>query len=179
MGQRCSWVLSATLVASSALLILASPAAARAQGTVYQSEQERERSTEAYQDGVRHGQDDARAGTRNDSPGDRWTLPGDRTAWKDGYVAGYQQFQSSSGTTQAANPELNSDPARYGYDDGLAQGREDKRKGEAFRPTGGHLYKESNHGWSSNYGEKEHYKQVYRQAYAKGYEEGYNGGVPH
>ena len=178
MGQR-SLLLSATLVASSALLILASPAPARAQGTTYQSEQDRERSTEAYQDGLRHGRDDARAGTRNDSPGDRWTLPGDQTAWRDGYSAGYQEISSQMAAPGASGPDLNSIPARYGYDDGLAQGQKDKEKGESFRPTTGDFYKHSDHGWSADYGDKEHYKQVYRQAYAKGYQEGYNGGIPH
>ena len=178
MRKHCSLLLSAALITGAALFVLGTPARARAQDSAYQSEQDRERSTEAYRDGYRHGQDDARAGVRNDSPGDRWTLAGDRTAWRDGYLAGYQEVQAQAAPPVVVGSDLDSGPARYGYEDGLAQGRTDRRKGENFRPTSGHFYKDANHGWSDSYGDKDHYKQVYRQAYAKGYEQGYNGGVP-
>ena len=176
MSRTVSLLLSAALVAGSAWL--AHPTLLRAQGTT-QSEQDRERSTEAYRDGYRHGQDDARAGVRNDSPGDRWTLAGDQMAWRDGYSTGYQEIAAQSPPPSGVSSQtLNSDPMRYGYEDGLAQGRADQRKGKTFAPTGSRLYSQGDHGWSVSYGEKDHYKQVYREAYAKGYQEGFNGNVP-
>ena len=156
MKTRISFLAGAVLAAGLGLPLLVTPVPARAQGALSQTDQDRERSTEAYRDGYGHGQDDARAGVRNDMPGDRWTLPSDQTAWKDGYSAGYQEIASQGAAPGISSSDLNSDPARFGYDDGLAQGRKDKQKGEAFRPTNGEFYKHSDHGWTPDYGDKQH-----------------------
>jgi hypothetical protein len=177
MRNKCSFLLSAILAGSAFTVILHSTPL-QAQGAIFQSEERREASTEAFRDGYLHGQEDAKAGIRNDTPGDRWTLSSDQMAWRDGYAAGYQETMSQSAAPAPPSPDLNSGPARYGYEDGLAQGRRDRDKGAKFRPTDSNFYKRADHGWSDTDIDKDHYKQVYRQAYAKGYEQGYNGNVP-
>ena len=175
MRKKGSILLSAALLAGSAGTLLVNPHALNAQEASSQSALDRERATQAYRDGYQHGQNDARAGVRNDSPGDRWTLESDQTAWRDGYSAGYQQVGSNPSSSANSPGAMNSDPERFGYQDGLAQGRKDRQKGDKFRPTNGHFYKDADHGWSSAFPDKDHYKEIYRQAYANGYEEGYKG----
>ena len=78
-----------------------------------------------------------------------------------------------------ANPSESSDATRYGYEDGLAAGRKDKDGGHSFRPTDGDMYKNADHGWTADLGDKDHYKQLYRQSYAQGYQTGYGAATSH
>lgn len=170
-----------------ALVLTAVPAIAQATSDSSSQMQEANRNSEAYRDGYLHGQTDAQNGARSDQPSERWTSTDDRTAYSQGYDAGYMHAAPaagsanpapSSGTTAADLRASTTGPERYGYDDGLANGRHDKAKGNKFKPTDGDMYKHGDHGWSADFGDKDHYKQLYRQAYTKGYEQGYNGGVP-
>ena len=126
-------------------------------------------------DGYQHGQNDARAGVRNDSPGDRWTLESDQTAWRDGYSAGYQQVGSNPPSSATSPGTMNSDPERFGYQDGMAQGPRTNRRAKNSGQRTGISTEDGDHGWSSAFPDKDHYKEVYRQAYTNGYEEGYKG----
>lgn len=165
------------------LTFAAAPAVAQTMDSPSAQVQQANTASEAYRDGFLHGQTDARNGVRNDQPTARWASEGERNSYRDGYQAGYMQ---SSPASTSSNPATSADamnynqpgPAQYGYNDGLANGRKDKTKGDKFKPTDGDMYKHADHGWAAEFGDKDHYKQVYRQAYAKGYEEGYNGGVP-
>jgi hypothetical protein len=171
------------LLLGAALVGSALPAVSQSttDGTPSAQMQEANRNSEAYRDGFLHWQTDASNGVRNDQPSSRWASSDDQMAYQQGYQAGYQHANPVPRATSAAattgQPMVG--PSRYGYDDGLANGRKDKAKGDKFKPTEGDMYKHADHGWSADFGDKDHYKQVYRQAYTQGYQEGYNGGVPH
>lgn len=171
------------LVIGAGLACAAAPAVSQTMDSPSAQVQQANTASEAYRDGFLHGQTDAHNGARNNEPTARWTTDADRNAYSDGYQAGYMQSSpaSAGNTAAAAADTMNYNqpgPAQYGYNDGLANGRKDKTKGDKFKPTEGDMYKHADHGWSGEFGDKDHYKQVYRQAYAKGYQEGYNGGVP-
>jgi len=176
------------LMLGAALALSAAPVFAQSTADSSAQMQDANRNSEAYRDGFLHGQTDAQNGVRNDQAPGRWASTEDRTAYSQGYDAGYMHTAPAAGATSPAPTSgtaaadmraATTGPERYGYDDGLANGRRDKAKGDKFKPTGGDMYKHADHGWSADFGDKDHYKQVYRQAYTKGYEEGYNGGVPH
>jgi hypothetical protein len=68
------------------------------------------------------------------------------------------------------------DQARQiGYQDGVADGRNDRATGHSFRPTQDDNYKNASRGHNSSMGDKQTYKNAYREGYARGYPEGYNG----
>jgi hypothetical protein len=148
----------------------------------------------AYQNGFDHGKADAQSHLpSNSQPRDQWTSDDARSAYRQGYTAGYAAGSSAAstpapgaaaaGTAAAgtagamANPSVSNDAARFGYQDGLAAGRKDKDGGHSFRPTDSDMYKNADHGWTADFGDKDHYKQLYRQSYAQGYQAGY-GATP-
>jgi hypothetical protein len=130
-----------------------------------------ERLGDAYENGYVHGQADAQAGSpRNGQPsGNQWTTDEAHRAYRKGYDAGYQSAPSSTPSAAVPSPGAN----RYGYNDGLAVGRKDHDGGHSFKPTDSEMYKKADHGWSADFGDKEHYRQLYRQAYSQGYQDGY------
>jgi len=65
---------------------------------------------------------------------------------------------------------------RYGYQDGVNEGSNDRQTGHSFRPTHDRGYELATNGYNSSLGvSKDQYKQWYRQAYQQGYQQGYNG----
>ena len=171
------------LLLEAALLVgCAAPALAAPQQ--YQSDQDRDRdrNTQAYTDGYAQGQADARGhAIRNDRATAQWTKDDDTRAYRQGYAAGYDNIINGSAARNA--PETNLGPGdqqarQFGYQDGLAAGRADQMKGHAFKPDDHHLYKDATHGWATELGTKEQFKQLYREGFVKGYEEGYKGTGP-
>jgi hypothetical protein len=174
-----------------AALLFALPSAKAQSGAAAASDAQQQPGT-AYQNGFDHGKADAQSHLpSNSQPRDQWTTDDARSAYRQGYTAGYAAGSSAissavpgaaaAGTAGApgamANPSVSSDAARFGYDDGLAAGRKDKDSGHSFRPTDSDMYKNADHGWTADFGDKDHYKQLYRQSYASGYQTGY-GATP-
>ena len=62
---------------------------------------------------------------------------------------------------------------RFGFEDGVNDGRNDFLGGRRFRPEHSGNYKHADHGYDGRFGDKGRYKDVYRHAYQRGYEEGY------
>lgn len=60
---------------------------------------------------------------------------------------------------------------RFGYDDGLSDGANDRRNGYSFRPDHYDNYKNADRGCP--FVNKEKYRQNYRQGYEEGYRRGY------
>ncbi len=150
----------------------------------YQSDQERdrERNTQAYNDGFAQGQADARVhAIRNDRPTAQWTKDDDQRAYQQGYDAGYANIMNGrSSNAPAETPMAHGDQQaqQFGYQDGLAAGRYDQMKGNKFKPRDHDLYKDGTHGWTTELGTKDQYKNLYRESFVKGYEEGYKGTGP-
>ncbi len=63
---------------------------------------------------------------------------------------------------------------QIGYTDGMEHGRVDRSQGVSsnFRDEN---YKRGDHGYSSDMGSRDQYKQAYRSAYEQGYNDGYTG----
>jgi len=173
-------LLGAAMVAGCAALAVAAP---RQQ---YQSDQERdrERNTQAYNDGYAQGQADARShAIRNDQASSRYTKDDDTRAYRQGYDSGYDNIMNNGSARDnagipASMPHGDQEATQFGYQDGLAAGRADQRKGHQFDPHGHGLYKDGEHGWTSTLGTKDQYKNLYREAFVKGYEDGYRGTGP-
>jgi hypothetical protein len=143
----------------------------------------------AYQNGYDHGQADAQQKLpSNNQPTDQWTTDEARSAYRKGYDAGYSAAPSNTGkstsdTSGSAAPAGSQTAAgdaadRYGYQDGLAAGRKDHDAGHSFRPTEDDMYKSADHGWTADFGDRDHYRQLYRQGYTRGYQEGYGSPPP-
>ena len=171
-------LLGAALIAGCAAPVLAQQ---------YQSDQQidRERNTQAYNDGYAQGQADARSHTsRNDAATARWTKDDDTRAYRQGYDAGYDNIINNGSARENAGIPANlghgdQQATQFGYQDGLAAGRADQRKGHDFDPHGHGLYKDGLHGWTSTLGAKDQFKNLYREGFVKGYEDGYHGNGPH
>jgi opacity protein-like surface antigen len=146
----------------------------------YQSDQDRDRqrNTQAYDDGYAQGQADARAhAIRNNQATSQWTKDDDTRAYRQGYDAGFDNIANAArepaGESRLGHPDQQAE--QFGYQDGLAAGRNDVRKGDKFKPEDHDFYKDADRGWTASLGTKDNYKQFYRQGFVRGYEEGYKG----
>ena len=158
----------------------------------YQNDQDRDRdrNTQAYNDGYAQGQADARShAIRNDRPTTQWSKDDDQRAYRQGYDAGYQNIMNGT-MSDRDHDRATASPAdqmaagdrqaeQFGYQDGLAAGRQDRNKGDKFKPQDHDLYKNGMHGWTAELGTKDQFKQLYREGFVKGYQEGYQGTGPH
>jgi hypothetical protein len=128
---------------------------------------------------------------------------GDKDEYKSGYRQGYQAgyddaFNGHAGRFSTiygpmGEPPIRGDADRYddvysqrgwggrdvafdiGYRDGLSAGNDDFTHHREFKPEHNHDYKEADHGFRSNYGDKEIYKRNYRDGFTQGYRDGFRG----
>jgi hypothetical protein len=177
-----------TIIIGSALVASVPMMAQNPSTSSYQSDQDRDRdrNTQAYNDGYAQGQADARShSVRNDRPTTQWSKDDDQRAYRQGYDAGFENVTGEGRTAPgyATRPgdrmgQGDQEAEQFGYQDGLAAGRQDQMKSNKFKPEDHDLYKEGTHGWTSTLGTKEQFRQLYRQNFIKGYEQGYRGAGP-
>ena len=67
------------------------------------------------------------------------------------------------------------DAYRVGYQDGMADGGNDRSTGHSFRPTHDDNFKHADRGYNSSMGDKQFYKDTYRQGYQAAYSLEYQG----
>jgi hypothetical protein len=73
--------------------------------------------------------------------------------------------------------DRNADRAeRFGYHDGVIDGRNDAATGHSFRPTYDHSYRNATNGYIGPYGDWGEYLQAYREMYRQAYTQGYEAG---
>jgi hypothetical protein len=65
-----------------------------------------------------------------------------------------------------------------GYRDGLAAGDDDYSRRRDSDPEGQHDFKDADHGYRSDYGDKSAYQRQYRDGFVQGYRDGYRGVRP-
>jgi len=141
-----------------------------------QSYQDRD-DRQAYREGYRRGQWDAQHGRRADWDDNSWREGDDRRAYRDGYMRGYREIAGNGYYGGGGNNNYGLESARrFGYQDGVNDGRHDRYTGHSFRPTHDDNYRHADRGYSWNFGNRDYYKRVYREAYEQGYQQGYNGG---
>src|SRR5262245_66595295 len=131
---------------------------------------------QAFREGYRQGTWDARHGRRPDADDNRWREWDDRRAYREGYMRGYREI-AGRGPYGGEYVNYGTESARrFGFEDGVNDGRRDRYTGHSFRPTHDDNYRHADRGYSSSFGNKYYYKQAYREAYEQGYSQGYNGG---
>jgi hypothetical protein len=148
-----------------------------------------------FQDGVAGGQEDRSTGreyraltTSNyqHTPGYDSSY-GDKDQYKEfyrqGYAAGYQQGFGANAAAAPPVPANSAEPAytnsqayQLGYQDGVADGRDDRQSGRTYRATTTDKYQDAP-GYSKTLGDKDQYKELYRQGYVSGYQAAFNGSL--
>jgi hypothetical protein len=125
-------------------------------------QQERERAEESRRNQGRNNDEWRRNQGRND---DRWRNDNDRNRrggdWNGGYGG------SSFALRQTA---LNA-----GYNNGIEEGRKDRRRGDRFEFRDEGDYQSATEDYSSRLGDRELYRRYFREGFANGYRAGYNG----
>jgi len=61
-----------------------------------------------------------------------------------------------------------------GYRDGLSAGQADLRNHKEYRPEKHDAYKDADHGFRKDYGDKNLYKEQYRKGFMRGYEDAFH-----
>lgn len=125
-------------------------------------QQERDRAEELRRNQGRNNDELRRNQGRND---DRWRNDNDRNRRGGDWNGGY------GGTSFA----LRQTALNAGYNNGIEEGRKDRRRGERleFRDEGD--YQSATEDYSSRLGDRELYRRYFREGFANGYRAGYNG----
>ena len=77
---------------------------------------------------------------------------------------------NNGGSFQLRQTALNA-----GYNEGIKEGRKDRRNGEGFEYRDEEDYRNANTDYSSRLGSRELYRQFFRQGFVNGYSDGYRG----
>jgi hypothetical protein len=196
MKHMKAMLLGAALMAGTTTLAVAQSVVPVQWGWGHRDDDDRQ----AYKEGFRRGQEDARHNRRFDPDDSRWRERDDRQAYRSGYERGFRESSgyNNGGWGRDRDGDWDRDGDRdrgvygrgnggyggyganaaqqYGFQDGINDGARDRRTGHSNRPTQDSNYKHADHGYNSNYGDRNYYKQAYRQAYERGYQEGYISG---
>lgn len=129
---------------------------------------------QAFREGYRQGQWDARHGRRADADDNRWREPDDRRAYRAGYTQGFREVRVSYGSYREPGSYSLESVRRLGFEDGVTDGRVDRRTGHSFRPTHDPNFKHADRGYDPGFGNKDYYRQIYREGYGNGYRQGYD-----
>jgi hypothetical protein len=92
-----------------------------------------------------------------------WGQQSDRDRYNNAYSEPYGNYWRGDSNNRAE---------RFGYQDGVIDGRNDAATGHSFRPTYDSSYRNATNGYSG-YGSRGAYRQEYREAYMQGYQSGY------
>ncbi len=83
----------------------------------------------------------------------------------------WDRYGSYGGSYQLRQTALNA-----GYNEGIKQGRNDRRRGRHSNYNDFSSYRDATTDYSSKLGDRELYRRYYREGFENGYEDGYNGG---
>jgi len=82
----------------------------------------------------------------------------------------WDRYGGYGGSFQLRQTALNA-----GYNNGIQEGRKDRRRGDRFDYRDEGDYQKATEDYSSRLGDKELYKRYFREGFANGYEDGYRG----
>ena len=137
-------------------LLLTAPTAALAQ-TGYQDRQER-----------REDRRERRQDRREDRREDRQERREERRESRRGRDWG--NYGGWGGSNQLRQTALNA-----GYNEGIKEGRTDRRRGDRFNFTDESDYRSASKDYSSRLGNRSLYQRFFRQGFENGYRDGWNG----
>ena len=130
---------------------------------------------QAFHEGYRQGQWDAHHGRRADADDNRWRERDDRRAYEAGYMQGFREVRVGYGAAHEPVYDYSLDRVRHiGFEDGVNDGRFDRRVGHSFRPTHDPNFKHADRGYDPGFGRRDYYRQIYREGYENGYRQGYD-----
>lgn len=82
----------------------------------------------------------------------------------------WDRYSKSGGSYELRQTALNA-----GYNEGIKQGRNDRKKGRHRNYSDYSAYQNATTDYSSKLGDRELYRRYYREGFENGYEDGYNG----
>jgi hypothetical protein len=82
----------------------------------------------------------------------------------------WDRYGTYGGSFQLRQTALNA-----GYNNGIEDGRKDRRRGDRFDYRDEGDYQKATEDYSSRLGDRELYKRYFREGFANGYEDGYRG----
>ena len=149
------WMLkSLTLVAALGVL---TPAVANAQ--IYRDNDRRDRRQDRRED---------RRDRREERREDRQERREERREARRGY--GWGNYGGWGGSAQMRQTALNA-----GYNEGIKEGRNDRRRGERFNFTDESDYRSATKDYNSRFGNRALYQRFFRAGFENGYRDGWNG----
>lgn len=77
--------------------------------------------------------------------------------------------------TYGGSFQLRQTALNAGYNNGIEEGRKDRRRGDRFDYRDEGDYQKATEDYSSRLGDRELYKRYFREGFANGYEDGYRG----
>lgn len=83
---------------------------------------------------------------------------------------GGDDYPNYGGSFQLRQTALNA-----GYNEGIKEGRNDRRKGRSYEFRNSSSYQKATKDYNSRDGDRELYRQYFRMAFENGYDAGYNG----
>jgi hypothetical protein len=104
---------------------------------------------------------------RNDRNSDRDRNDGNRQS----RGRNWDRYGTYGGSYQLRQTALNA-----GYNEGIKQGRSDRRRGRHSNYRDFSSYQNATQDYNSRLGDRELYRRYYREGFENGYEDGYNGG---
>ena len=112
-------------------------------------------------------------------PGNGGVYPNTRGGY--GYPQGGYSGQGGYGYPDRGGYGYPSQGGGYGYspaysngaNDGYEKGREDARDRDSYDPLRHKWYREGDHNYKSQYGQRQQYENVYREGFKEGYDRGY------
>jgi hypothetical protein len=114
---------------------------------------------QAFREGLRQGEWDARNGRRADPDDNRWREADDRRAFRAGYFQGYREVRGSVSYYREPGYGYSVKRARrIGFEDGVNDGRIDRRTGHSFRPTHDANFKRADRGYDPGFGNLSYYR---------------------
>lgn len=140
----------ASVLALGLLFVL--PAAGLAQDGTWRNSQRREQRRERREE-RREDRREPREERRDERRGRDW---GEYGNW--------------GGSSQMRQTALNA-----GHNEGIEEGRNDRRRGERFNFTDESDYRSASKDYSSRLGDRSLYQRFFRQGFENGYRDGYNG----
>src|SRR5205807_721764 len=93
-----------------------------------------------------------------------------------GLALAQRDYDDDDGYSRGGGAQARQYGYQSGYRDGSTVARQDRGRGKRFNPNPRGPYDDKDHGYRSDYGDKNAYKAQYTNGYRAGYEAKYNRG---
>jgi hypothetical protein len=123
-----------------------------------------------------HGYDAENPGYNNSNNNNRdWNRDGDRDRDRDRDNQGHRGRNWDRYGQFGGSFELRQTALNAGYNNGIKQGRDDRKKNRNRNSSDCAVYREATADYSSKLGDRELYRRYFREGFDNGYRDGWNG----